>query len=144
MSSTILGALGRLAALLEAHGIEYAVIGGVAPAAWARPRATLDIDVLVAREPLDPERVAEILATNGLLRSTAAGFLGPRRGPQDRTRRLAAHLGSRAVRCVAVRAPGPLRDGPSPRDRDVDRPDMPGHDRGLGRPHLRVVELRQQ
>jgi hypothetical protein len=35
-------------AFLEAHRIEYALVGGFAAAVWGQPRATFDVDVVVA------------------------------------------------------------------------------------------------
>ena len=40
-------ALRQVEAWLQAHGIPYAVIGGIANAAWGRPRATHDADLKV-------------------------------------------------------------------------------------------------
>jgi predicted nucleotidyltransferase len=48
---------------LDASGIPYMIIGGMANAVWGVPRATLDVDVTVWTEPVRPsaawERVAE-------------------------------------------------------------------------------------
>lgn len=38
---------------LEAHGVRYALAGGLAVAIYATPRATEDVDLLVAGEDLD-------------------------------------------------------------------------------------------
>ncbi len=40
-------ALVSLARLLDAHGVEYIVVGGLANAVWGEPRATIDIDIIV-------------------------------------------------------------------------------------------------
>jgi hypothetical protein len=54
----------RAAALLKAHGIPYAVIGGNAVAAWvsrvdeAAVRNTQDVDILLRREDLERAKVA--------------------------------------------------------------------------------------
>lgn len=47
-----------LAAALDAGAVEFAVCGGLAVAVHARPRATLDVDLLVPRDQL--ERAREI------------------------------------------------------------------------------------
>jgi hypothetical protein len=47
------GALARLAADLERHGIDYMVIGAVALMAHGYPRFTEDIDLVLTREGLD-------------------------------------------------------------------------------------------
>jgi hypothetical protein len=39
---------------LEAAGLDYAVVGGFAVAIWGAPRATVDIDLLVRPEDVDP------------------------------------------------------------------------------------------
>lgn len=56
-------ALSDIAAFLEAAGVPYMVIGGIANLVWGQPRATLDIDVtvLVASSRLEAflERVAK-------------------------------------------------------------------------------------
>ena len=38
---------------LDAAGVEYALVGGLAVAVWGAPRATQDIDLLVRPEALD-------------------------------------------------------------------------------------------
>lgn len=43
----LLEELKNLAATLDAEGIEYALCGGLAMAIYARPRATLDIDLMI-------------------------------------------------------------------------------------------------
>lgn len=48
----------RLAEALQEHGVEYAVIGGIAMSLHGFPRATKDIDLLL---PVDPENNARLL-----------------------------------------------------------------------------------
>jgi predicted nucleotidyltransferase len=50
-------------AALDADGIPFMVIGGVASAVWGRPRYTRDIDVLV--RPHDAKRALEVLESAG-------------------------------------------------------------------------------
>jgi predicted nucleotidyltransferase len=50
-------------AALDADGIPFMVIGGVASAVWGRPRYTQDIDVLV--RPHDAKRALEVLEGAG-------------------------------------------------------------------------------
>jgi len=45
-----------LVAALTAAGVEFAVCGGLAMAVHARPRATLDVDLLLPREVLEPAK----------------------------------------------------------------------------------------
>lgn len=45
-------------AALEAQGVDYALIGGLAVAVWGAPRATKDIDLLVRPEDLDSAKAA--------------------------------------------------------------------------------------
>lgn len=47
--------------LLESHGYDYAFGGGIALAYWSTPRATVDIDVTIAVEPLGvPDLIARL------------------------------------------------------------------------------------
>jgi hypothetical protein len=46
----------ELASALEEAGVEFAVCGGLAVAVYARPRATLDIDLLLPRDQLEGAR----------------------------------------------------------------------------------------
>ncbi len=48
--------LTRLTQALDRAGIDYALCGGLALAVYARPRATLDIDLMVEPEVLDNVR----------------------------------------------------------------------------------------
>ena len=50
--------LQKLIAALDSNEIDYALCGGIAMAIYNRPRATIDIDLLIAAESLD--RVIEI------------------------------------------------------------------------------------
>jgi hypothetical protein len=50
--------LRRLVDALEGAGVEFAVCGGLAVAIHARPRATLDVDILVPRPALEPAKGA--------------------------------------------------------------------------------------
>jgi hypothetical protein len=50
----LLDELKNLIAKLNAEKIEYALCGGLAMAVYAMPRATLDIDVLIEEESLEP------------------------------------------------------------------------------------------
>lgn len=55
-------ALARLAALFQERRLPYALIGGLAVAAWGAPRATEDIDLLADVRP-SPELNAALRAT---------------------------------------------------------------------------------
>lgn len=65
-----------LVAELDAAGVEYALIGGLAVAVWGVPRATKDIDLLVL--PAAVERAKEAAARRGFV--LAAGPLRFRDG----------------------------------------------------------------
>ncbi len=45
--------LSKLIRLFDEHGIDYALCGGLAMAIHARPRATIDIDMLILSESLE-------------------------------------------------------------------------------------------
>ncbi len=50
-----------LVGALDAAGVDYALIGGLAVAVWGVPRFTQDIDLLVRREDLlDVEKLKEL------------------------------------------------------------------------------------
>ncbi len=53
----------QMSAALDAQGIAYALIGGLAVSLYAKPRATEDIDILIL--PSDVERSARALAPLG-------------------------------------------------------------------------------
>jgi hypothetical protein len=81
----------RATAALEAAGVDYAVAGGNAVAAWvatvdpAAVRNTQDVDILLRRSDLDAAEQA--LAAAGFIRANVSGvemFLdGPDAGPRD-------------------------------------------------------------
>jgi hypothetical protein len=83
--------LKRATAALEAAGVDYAVVGGNAVAAWvatidpATVRNTQDVDILLRREDLDAAERA--MAAAGFIRANVSGvdmFLdGPNAGPRD-------------------------------------------------------------
>lgn len=60
---TLFDELMMLAAALDDARIEYALAGGLAVAVWGAPRATKDIDLLVAAE--DVERAVGVAAKRG-------------------------------------------------------------------------------
>ncbi|PRQ05191.1 DUF6036 family nucleotidyltransferase [Enhygromyxa salina] len=51
---TLLEQLAGIVRTLDAAGIEYGLVGGLAVAVWGAPRATQDIDLLVRPEAVDP------------------------------------------------------------------------------------------
>jgi len=55
----LIDALRRLKEFLEAHGIPYMVIGGVANSVWGQPRYTHDVDLKIS---LGEQRIAEFAA----------------------------------------------------------------------------------
>jgi predicted nucleotidyltransferase len=52
-------------ALLNAHGVEYLIVGGYAMALHGRPRNTGDLDVWVARSPENAARLIKALDAFG-------------------------------------------------------------------------------
>ena len=91
MADSLLGALGRLAALVGELGVPCALVGGAAISARVRPRFTDDLDLAVA---LPEERLEELLAAAarhgfrfeetdrelavaGLVRLRSSGATGP-------------------------------------------------------------------
>lgn len=59
----------RLAKTLQDHGVEYAVIGGIAMALHGFPRATKDIDLLL---PIDADNNARLLEALAAIPETRA------------------------------------------------------------------------
>ena len=56
--------------LLTSHGVEYLVIGGIATVFHGYPRFTADLDVWVARERGNIEKLVEALRAFGFSRKT--------------------------------------------------------------------------
>jgi hypothetical protein len=52
----------RILELLERHGVEYVVVGGVAAVLQGAPVTTFDIDTLIKVDPGNVERLAKALA----------------------------------------------------------------------------------
>jgi hypothetical protein len=67
--------------LLNAHGVEYLLVGGYAVAIHGYPRATVDMDVWVAMQQANAQRIVAALDEFGfaLPELTAELFLGPER-----------------------------------------------------------------
>ena len=63
LSDGVVAALGDVADALEREGIPYVVIGGIASALYGRPRASDDLDILVAKT--DADRTLEALGAAG-------------------------------------------------------------------------------
>jgi predicted nucleotidyltransferase len=63
LSESVAEVLGDVADALEQAGIPYLVIGGIASALYGRPRASDDLDILVAKP--DAERTLDALAAAG-------------------------------------------------------------------------------
>ena len=55
-------ALAQAAKLLDANGIPYMLIGGLALAAWSMPRATLDVDLTLWAPPESLDRILTLLS----------------------------------------------------------------------------------
>jgi precorrin-2 methylase len=53
---------GRILELLEQHGVEYVVVGGVAAVLQGAPVTTFDIDALVEVDPANVDRLVKVLA----------------------------------------------------------------------------------
>jgi hypothetical protein len=52
----------RILELLERHGVEYVVVGGVAAVLQGAPVTTFDIDALIKIDPENIDRLAQVLA----------------------------------------------------------------------------------
>jgi hypothetical protein len=52
----------RILELLEQHGVEYVVVGGVAAVLQGAPVTTFDIDTLIKVDPANVDRLAKALA----------------------------------------------------------------------------------
>ncbi len=63
LSDGVVAAIGDVADALEDQGIPYVVIGGIASALYGRPRASDDLDILVAKP--DADRTLEALGAAG-------------------------------------------------------------------------------
>ncbi len=68
------GALARVASLIEAAGVPYAVIGAHAVNAWIEPRLTADIDVTAQISSADLARLKDRLAAERLTLTRAEGM----------------------------------------------------------------------
>jgi hypothetical protein len=55
----------RIIELLEQHGVEYIIVGGVAAVLQGAPVTTFDIDALVKVDPANVERLAKALESLG-------------------------------------------------------------------------------
>jgi hypothetical protein len=71
-------------ALLNAHGVEYLVVGGYAMAIYGRPRQTGDLDIWVRRDHENSQRIMAALTDFGFgaLGLAAADFEAPEQGVQ--------------------------------------------------------------
>jgi hypothetical protein len=65
LSQRLLAALAELVEVLETHGINYALIGGLAASYRSRPRFTQDIDVLLQVPQIKLPAVLEDLSARG-------------------------------------------------------------------------------
>jgi Nucleotidyltransferase of unknown function (DUF6036) len=54
--------LGRLLRLLDAHGVDFVVVGGLAAIAHGARRMTLDLDVVPSPDPANYRRLADAVA----------------------------------------------------------------------------------
>lgn len=73
MSPDIPGLLLAARAAVEEAGLAFAVIGGCARNAYAEPRATKDVDLVVEVDPERYPRLEEALLRRGFRRATAVG-----------------------------------------------------------------------
>src|SRR5262245_18805081 len=63
--------------LLNSNNVEYLLIGGYAVNYHGYPRATVDMDVWIAMDPQNAERVAAAVRAFGFRDTTAREFLQP-------------------------------------------------------------------
>ena len=69
----LVATLANVVDLLEAAGIGYVLIGGVAKAAWGRARATRDIDIAVSADVATLEDLKARLGTQGFSVTDSVG-----------------------------------------------------------------------
>lgn len=86
---------------LNAAGIPHALVGGLAYSAWVKPRATVDIDLLIAAEQW--ERIPSLLAPLGYLAMAA-----PMDFEKARLRRLTKIEGTSVLVVDFLLAEGPM------------------------------------
>lgn len=65
MTETIVESLRRVQRFAEAWGRPYAVIGGIAVVARARPRTTQDVDLIIVATPDEGERLLQLARSSG-------------------------------------------------------------------------------
>jgi len=65
LEADLVRTLASIVEVLDASGVRYALIGGVAKAAWGRARATRDIDLAVSIDALTFEALKTRLAASG-------------------------------------------------------------------------------
>lgn len=69
-------AFDKLLARLAEAGVEFVVVGGLAVNAWGVVRGTKDVDVVVAPDPDNLKRVAEVAVATGGHVQTGEALLG--------------------------------------------------------------------
>ena len=73
VEADLLATLGRLVEVLEATSTSYALIGGIAKAAWGRARATRDIDIAISVDASGLTTLQSTLAAYGFETTTMVG-----------------------------------------------------------------------
>lgn len=68
MASFVLAALEHVWTVLASLKVPGAVMGGLALAAWKRPRSTLDVDLLTSLADSEAPRIADALVAAGLVK----------------------------------------------------------------------------
>ena len=122
----------RIIEILDAHGVEYVVVGGVAAVLHGAPVTTFDIDALVKVDPANSDRVlkalteldarfrehaslrptvADVAAGGHLLLLTSSGpldvlgFIGGRKRYEDVADRAETmHIGRQSIRVLSLEA----------------------------------------
>lgn len=79
MASLVLAVLEHVWTVLSGLNVPKAIMGGLALAAWNRPRSTLDVDLLVSMPDNQVPRVTDALAAAGFVKRHREPFrvLGP-------------------------------------------------------------------
>lgn len=67
MSEPLIDVLHRVATAFDRHGFSYALIGALARNAWARPRATTDVDFAIAVAPQQMDQLRVLFGEVDLL-----------------------------------------------------------------------------
>ncbi len=66
-SNDLIDVMLKVVKLLQDNNLDYAIIGGIAVSVWSRPRATVDVDVLIAMKSKNFKKLIDILGSEKFL-----------------------------------------------------------------------------